>query len=203
LIAFIICSCSCLFSCTNNKSSSKEVVSKADAVELNMIDSTQLEPLTEEEEAYYAEPNFAAIREELINSYSDTVISDQVVGLGATHIRIKYMCSFDSAIIIPKNYIWEENGPDSFVTHNFKAEVTILNPRDTVVINLNKEAFEEMLPDNIRSFGTMVSIPSFIQYDQKGRFFELHFSYGIPVTDLGRRVEVKMDSTLSISYEVI
>ena len=55
LIAFIICSCSYLFSCTDNKSSSKEVVSKPDAVELNMIDSTQLEPLTEEEEAEYAE----------------------------------------------------------------------------------------------------------------------------------------------------
>ncbi len=147
--------------------------------------------------------DFSRERKEYISGYDDEIIiRDTLLFQGDEYqVFLKNYCEFDSALIIPKEYIWEKTSFTSFTSHNFSAEIIIYkNSEEFLKRTLTKETFKELLPENIYNYGRLFA-PNFRGFEEQDEQFKFGFSISIPVTDLGRGVEyqLKLNGNSSVS----
>lgn len=147
------------------------------------------------DEGAFVPPDAGDLRKELVNSYSNIKSIDTSFNVSGNSIKInlEYYCLFDSSLIIPKEYIWEESSMDKFVSHNFASNILILKDQDTLYHNtVAKETFNSLLTEELRNYGALRS-PSFRRYDEETNNIVFHFSITIPVTDIGTSATLYID----------
>lgn len=130
-------------------------------------------------------------------NYPNTIIIDTVITDSdgqSIHFSLSHQCKFDSAISIPKEY----NGLP-FVTHSFSSNIQIShNNIQTVNLNLDKSAFDKLLPKELVDYGVLL-LPYFWKYDLDKREFYIGYSITIPVTDIGTSVILVVDESGAIT----
>jgi len=133
-------------------------------------------------------PDIKTLRQEYIEAYNKPKFFDSSFkGVGGEQLKVhcRYFCLFDSAIIIPKRYIYEDT-TKRFITHSFACEITTLSNTDTIVKRtVTKQNFAHLLPDYLQDYSVIFE-PDFKGYNVKGDAFDFTTSISIPITDIGR-----------------
>jgi hypothetical protein len=139
-------------------------------------------------------PEYNILRKNYVNSYDkvnwlDTLI---VYNNDSFKISLKHYCLFDSLIIIPKEYIWENTDMDKFYTHNYIYDLKILKNQDPFFDKtISKENFNNVISEQLKKFGTL-RFPNFKFNEDKSEIvFQLTIC--IPITDIGSGVYLIID----------
>jgi len=161
------------------------------------IDSstTKLDPEEENEE-----PDTKQLRKEYISNYSiiemiDTSFTDTEGK--QIHVQTKYYCLFDNAIIIPKQYVWEDT-TKTFTTHNYSQDIKIVIDKDTIFNKtIRKADFADKLYPELKKYAVLM-FPNF-SYDKEKNLFDFGYSLTIPITDVGEGWRLLIDKKGNIS----
>ena len=148
--------------------------------EYNMFWNKQVE---EEENE---EPDTKEWRKEYVSNYAKIEIMDtSFIDLVGKEIQVqtKYYCLFDSAIFIPKEYVWEDT-TKPFITHNYSHDIKIvINKKIIFNKTITKADFDDNLYPELKKYAVLM-LPNF-SYDQKRTQFNFGYSLSIPITDVG------------------
>ena len=148
-------------------------------------------------------PDTKKLREDLILSYAKPIeFESDFKGKNGKKGKVygKYYCLFDSAIILPGKYVWEDTSKP-FTTHNFAENIAIIINNDTVVKKtITKEIFFSILDTTLTKYAVILE-PEFEGYEDKEDEFDFRFSISIPVTDvgIGRKLSLKRNGKVRIS----
>jgi hypothetical protein len=126
-----------------------------------------------------------------IKHYSDTTKMDSTFLIHGNRyfLHLRQYCLFDSGISVPVLYL-EPYKLNRFVTHNFAADITLAK-NDSVIIRkqITRDDFiNEHTESNLAAFGA-------IDFGGAREFEDhiaLHFSYSIPLTDVGVPISVDL-----------
>ena len=133
-------------------------------------------------------PDIKKLRQEYVQSYNKPLKFESFSkGRGKEKLIIigKYYCLFDSAIIVPGKYNFDDT-TKSFTTHNFAEDVVIISNGDTITkITITKKDFLGSLPQNLKDFAVIFE-PKFEGYDSDSDTFDFDFNVSIPLTDIGQ-----------------
>jgi hypothetical protein len=168
LVVFIL-----LLSCASRKDKLMEGNSVTDKAALDFYDSVKIEYLSK--------------LEKIIEI--DTLVQfDRTVFFKLTHYNLR------DTFLIPAKFNRSSQRTD-FVAHNSASHILITTNTDTLVNRLiTKETFDSILPDDLRSYGVL-QFPNFRAIDRSKQAFLVQFSVSIPLTDLGRGVELSIDTS--------
>ena len=154
----------------------------------------------QDEEEENAEPDPKELRKVYISNYNkieriDTSLTDSEGN--QIHVQTKYYCLFDNAIIVPKQYVWEDT-IKSFTTHNFSQDIKIVIGKDTIFNKtISKEDFAEKLYPELKKYAVLM-FPNF-SYDKENNIFDFGYSLTIPITDVGEGWRLRVDKKGHIS----
>lgn len=147
------------------------------------IDSSTTKRDTEEMSEY---PDTKELRKEYILNYNkiEEVDSSFTDSEGKQiHVRTKYYCLFDNAIIVPEQYVWEDTN-QTFSTHNYSQDILITIDNDTIFNKtITKRDFADKLYPELRNYAVLM-FPNF-EYDKAKHVFAFGYSLTIPITDIG------------------
>jgi hypothetical protein len=154
------------------------------------------------EEEVHEEPDTKKWRKEYVSNYAKVEIMDtsftDPVGK-KIQVQTKYYCLFDSAIFIPKEYVWEDT-TRPFVTHNYSHDIKIVI--DTKVIlskTITKADFVDNLYPELKNYAILWN-PSF-EFDKEKYLFVFGYSLTIPITDVGVGKQLIIDEKGNITKE--
>lgn len=171
MLAFII-GCSSKKETTANTSDVKKVELKSDT-------------------SFYAKQQIAAIKK-VENSYDEKLIIDTVLELKnkSVQVHFEYLCLKDSILTIPSKYYELGN---EFSTYEFSSKLEI-SSQDQVLFDgtITKRDFKKLLTEEILTYGTL-RFPSFRGVTSDSLELSVHYTIGIPGTDLGTGVTVYLD----------
>lgn len=146
-------------------------------------------------------PTLQEVLDDMKDEYERPLVVDTVFHMRGKelHLYVKHYCLMDSAIRIPKRYIFWDS-LDSYVTHNLVTQVK-LEEGDKALLErtIRKEDFRQLLyPDysNLDSFAVLLR-PN---VDLKGDKIRLGYSISIPLTDLGVGCDALIDEKGVISF---
>jgi|GEM_PF-1305029 len=183
IFIFTLLNCSLLTNCDSANQQQPAQVQSSDSVVIDKQENQQTQNIDE------AEPDIAYWRKKFIDSY-DQISQIDTFGIiqGDTlHIHLKHYCLKDSAIQIPKEYIFDKQIP-KFTTHNFAAELTISSKQDTSSLMINKDSFikyvRHEVENDIVKYGVLQD-PRYRGIDAKEQLVKVEFTWIIPVTDVG------------------
>ena len=151
-----------------------------------------------------AEPDLKQQREEYINDYAKTEIIDTTFkDKNGNEIKVvsKYYCLFDSKIVVPKIFVWEDT-TKTFTTHNFANDIKIIINKSTVFNKtITKRLFENDIEDESQKKYAVLFSPNF-HFDNEREVFIFNYSLSIPLTDLGtgRCIEIDKAGVLTKRY---
>jgi hypothetical protein len=154
----------------------------------NPSNNTSFDSLTNRqvEEKEYEEPDTKELRKEYISNYAKIEIMDTsyIDSVGKEiQVQTKYYCLFDSAIFIPKEYVWEDT-TKPFITHNYSHDIKIvINKKIIFNKTITKADFDDNLYPELKKYAVL-KLPNF-SYDQKRTQFNFGYSLSIPITDVG------------------
>jgi hypothetical protein len=152
------------------------------------------------EEEEYEEPDTKELRKEYISNYAKIEIMDtSFIDLVGKEIQVqtKYYCLFDSAIFIPKEYVWEDT-TRPFITHNYSHEIKIVINKKTIYNKtITKADFDDSLYPALKKYAVLM-LPNF-SFDQKRTQFNFGYSLSIPITDVGDGRRLIIDEKGQIS----
>lgn len=169
----------------------------------------QINSLTNENKSIEAdsldlvEPDTKKLREEYIAGYSKPKRFEKTIdGKNNEKIKIysKYYCLFDSGLIVPARYVWEDT-TKKFITHNYADDIVIISNNDTFIKKtITKKDFVNKLPDELKNYAVIFQ-PKFEGYDSKTDCFNFSFSISIPITDVGqsRNLSIKRNGEVVAS----
>jgi hypothetical protein len=170
-------------------------------VEEGISMNTSIKNLTAKyDEEENEQPDTKDLRKEYISNYNkieliDTFFKNSEGKL--IHIQTKYYCLFDSAIVVPKKYVWEDT-TRSFTTHNYSQDIKIIVDKDTIFNNtIKKDDFADKLYPELKKHAVLM-FPNF-SYDKENNLFEFGFSITIPITDVGEGWRLIIDNNGNIS----
>jgi len=175
-------------SCTSKHSASKgKAISLfQDSIKKRKTDS--LMALGDRPDSEQDEPTFKEVLTEELASYNkiqniDTLIVD---GKDSMRVHCKFYCLHDSALVVPKHYLWGGDKSKDFITHNFAAKIILTKNRDTVLNKIFlKKDFTHALYEDLQKHATFVDF-NFWGYNTKLKDkFLFGCSISIPLTDLG------------------
>ena len=146
------------------------------------------------------EPDTKELRKEYISNYNkiekiDTSFTDSE----GKQIRVqtKYYCLFDSAIIVPKQYVWEDT-TKNFTTHNFSQDIKIIIDNDTIFNKtITKADFADKLYPDLKKYAVLM-FPNF-SYVKEKEIFDFGYSLSIPITDVGKGLGLRINKYGNIS----
>ena len=136
--------------------------------------STEISNNSEEE---YLEPDTKELRKKYISNYSkieiiDTTFTDDEGE--RIHVQTKYYCLYDNAIVVPKQYVWEDT-TKSFTTHNYSHDILILIDKDTIFNKtITKADFADKLFPELTKYAVLM-LPNF-KYDKQKKVFAFGYS---------------------------
>ena len=202
-ILWIICGLLILISCNQkSKQIDKKISNSTDTILLvdnNMTEN--IDTVNEIEEYEELEQDFGKMRKNYIDRYNQKQKIDDLVFDESDTIKMSatYYCSFDSAINIPADYVWESD--DNFVTHNYSLKISITK-NDKLVINdtITKNDFFKVLPESLRDYSVLL-FPNYRGFDNKSGNFEFGFSLTIPITDVGQGKTLTINKNGQINVE--
>jgi len=146
-------------------------------------DSSEINEVSEQQNQ---EPDTEQLRKEYISNYKNIETIDTSFANSEgnqIHVQTKYYCLFDNAIVVPKQYVWEET-TQTFTTHNYVHEVKIVIDNDTIFNKtIAKADFSDKLAPELKKYAVLM-FPNF-SYDKEKRIFDFGYSLSIPVTDVG------------------
>ena len=149
-------------------------------------------------------PSFKEVLADEIASYNkiqntDTLIVD---GKDSLTMHCKFYCLHDSALVVPKHYLWGGDTSKDFTTHNFAAKITLIKNDDTLLNKtFLKRDFAQVLDSYLQKYATFVDF-GFMGFNTrlKNKFL-FGTSISIPLTDVGVGVNLAIDK--SGKYEVL
>lgn len=150
--------------------------------------------ISEDSEEQYQEPDTKQLRKEYISNYNnietiDTSFKDS--DGNKIHIQTKYYCLFDNAIVVPKQYVWEDT-TKTFTTHNYAQEIKIVIENDTIFNKtITKAYFSDKLFPQLKKYAVLM-FPNF-SYDKEKMVFDFGYSLSIPITDVGASWRLLID----------
>lgn len=154
------------------------------------------------EEEVHEEPDTKKWRKEYVSNYAkveimDTSFTDSVGK--KIQVQTKYYCLFDSAIFIPKEYVWEDT-TRPFITHNYSHDIKIVID-NKVIFNktIAKADFVDNLYPDLKNYAILWH-PSF-KFDKEKYLFVFGYSLTIPITDVGVGKHLIIDEKGNISKE--
>ena len=135
----------------------------------------------------YDPVNIRRERADYISKYGRVELHDTTVIMsdgGRFRIQTKYFCLFDSAIVVPRQFVWDDS-TSSFTTHNFVCKISISTGTQTIFERtVSKIDFVDFMSIERKKYAALVS-GGFYQFNRDTKEFEFGFSITIPVTDLG------------------
>jgi len=150
------------------------------------------------------DPTFKEVLTEELASYNkiqniDTLIVD---GNDSMRVYCKFYCLHDSALVVPKHYLWGGDKSKDFITHNFAAKIILTKNRDTVLNKIFlKKDFTHALYEDLQKHATFVGF-NFGGYNTKLKDkFLFGCSISIPLTDVGVAAYLAIDK--SGKYEIL
>lgn len=161
------------------------------------IDSSTIK---QDEEEKSEEPDTKELRKEYIANYSkiETIDTSFTSTEGnEIHINTKYYCLFDNAIIVPKQYVWEDT-TKTFKTHNYSQDIKIVIDSDTIFNKtITKAYFEDNLYPELKNYAVLM-FPNF-SFDKEKNVFVFGYSLTIPITDIGAGRKLIIDKKGNVS----
>lgn len=161
------------------------------------IDSSTTTQNMEEENI---EPDTKELRKEYVTNYNKIEIIDTSFTDSEgqqIHVQTKYYCLFDNAIIVPKQYVWEDT-TKSFTTHNYSQDVKIVIDKDTIFNKtITKADFADKLYPELKKYAVLM-FPNF-SYDKDKNIFDFGYNITIPITDVGAGWRLLIDKNGNIS----
>lgn len=146
------------------------------------------------------EPQIGELRKEYVSNYSKTEKTD----ISFTdpdgrkiHVLTNYRCLFDNAIVVPKQYVWEDT-TKTFTTHNYVQDIQIIIDKDTIFDKtITKADFADKLYPELKKYAVLM-YPDF-SYDSKKKIFDFGYSISIPITDVGAgwRIQINQKGIVS------
>jgi hypothetical protein len=131
--------------------------------------------------------SFDAVKSDLLSSYNKIDHIDTVVIIGKDSLKIheKYYCLHDSALIIPKKYLWGGDKSKDFVTHNFVSNIMVIKNRDTIINKTFKKSdFNGVINPEEKQYAILFA-PGFTGYKKQYDGVIFGYSISIPLTDVG------------------
>lgn len=132
------------------------------------------------------EPDTKELRKEYVSNYNKIEIIDtSFTDSDGKQIRVqtKYYCVFDNAVIVPKQYVWEDT-TKTFTTHNYSHDIKIIIDNDTIFNKtITKTDFVNELYPELKKYAVLMS-PN-LGYDKEQGKFDFGYSLTIPITDVG------------------
>jgi hypothetical protein len=188
-------------SCTS-KHSIPQIKASQDSIQKRKTDS--LMALGNRPDSEQDEPTFKKVLTEELASYNKIQNTDTLIFDGKDSMRVncKFYCLHDSALVVPKNYLWGGDKSKDFITHNFAAKIILTKNRDTVLNKIFvKKDFTPALYKDLQKHATFVDF-NFEGYNTKLKDkFLFGCSISIPLTDLGVPAYLAIDK--SGKYEVL
>ncbi len=136
---------------------------------------------------------------EYVARYTKPCIIDSgfIFGIDTFQLRLKHYCLMDSAIKVPKQYVYMYK-LDSFVTHNFVTTVRLdKNSKTILQRTVYKKDFEKLLYQQLKEYGTL-RCPSMKLVNDS---IELDYSISIPLTDVGIGITMVINRDGAIAYK--
>jgi hypothetical protein len=146
------------------------------------------------------DPDTRELRKEYISNYSkveklDTSFTDNWGN--QIHVQTRYYCLFDNAIVVPKQYVWEDT-TKTFTTHNYSQDIVIVIDKDTIFNKtITKADFADNLYPELKKYAVLM-FPNF-SYDNEKSAFDFGYSLTIPITDVGEGWRLIIDKTGNFS----
>jgi hypothetical protein len=168
----------------------------------NPLNNTSIDSFTNRqvEEKEYEEPDTKELRREYISNYAkiETMDTSFIDSVGKEiQVQTKYYCLFDSAIFIPKEYVWEDT-TKPFITHNYSHDIKIvINKKIIFNKTITKPDFDDNLYPELKKYAVLM-LPNF-SYDRKRTQFNFAYSLSIPITDVGVGRQLIIDEKGHIS----
>ena len=101
-------------------------------------------------------------------------------------ITTRNYCLFDSALVIPEEYVWEGTHEEFFISHNYETEVQIALEDSLIYSGIIRKAdFKHLMYENFYTYGRLFA-PNFRGLDSLTEQFNFGMSISIPLTDLGQ-----------------
>jgi hypothetical protein len=141
-------------------------------------------------------PSIAKERERLINSYSKIAKIDTTIIFNGNNLQIQliYYCLKDSALVIPKIFVFDEKNPKDFNTYDFASKILISTDKDTLFKRvIGKQEFYPIISKQLQKYGTL-RIPT-LSISSDKNLIRFHYSISIPVTDIGVGVYLLIDKS--------
>jgi len=132
-------------------------------------------------------PSSKGERRRLSKSYDEIRIVDTTLinGKDSLHLHMKYYCLKDKSLLIPKTFVFDENNPQDFITHDFASDILLLQNRDTVFNKtIRKSDFKFIIDDQLRKYGTL-RMPYLSASNKDKSQIVLNYSISIPATEIG------------------
>jgi hypothetical protein len=145
--------------------------------------------------------NLGDIFDDYIGKYNKLCLIDTTFKIGSDLFRLhqKYYCLMDSAIRVPKKYVYMYK-VDSFVTHNFASDILLVkNNKEILRETLYKKDFQRLLPQELKAYGALFCPELEIKNDS----IWLDYSISIPLTDVGIGVHTIIDKDGRLTYSAL
>lgn len=143
--------------------------------------------------------DLTTILNDYVAKYRNPYLIDSSFNIGdnAYRLYLKHYCLMDSAIKVPKKFIYMYH-LDTFVTHNFATVIRLeKNKRTILQRKISKEDFETFLDPSLKEYGVLFS-PSLRL--SNGSIL-LDYSISIPLTDLGMGINAVVDTSGNIIFK--
>lgn len=179
----------------------KKDISKADSLKTDRkVDSVFQKQLDTVANNSATLPRTQAEERELLIKMYDQIKTIDTVFIGSNdtlHFFLKYYCKKENTLTIPKSFDMDKKSPKDFVTHPFASDIILVRNRDTV---LKKQItagdlnpfFEDKFGGNIKKYGS-ISMPYLSKRNKEANQILLIFTIGIPSTDIGIGVPLKIE----------
>lgn len=133
-------------------------------------------------------PDIQKLRKDYILNYDRAIEFESFnKGRGSENIKVwgKYYCLFDSAVVVPGKYNFDDT-TKSFTTHSFAEDLVVISNGDTILKRtITKNDFVNTLPSYLKDYAVLFE-PKFEGYDSSKDVFDFSFSVSIPLTDVGQ-----------------
>ncbi len=139
-------------------------------------------------------PDLKKLRQEYVETYNKPIEFESTSkGKDGEKLKVlgKYYCLFDSAIVVPGKYNYDDT-TKNFITHNFAEDIAIISNGDTILKKtITKRNFINDLPQYLRDYAVIFE-PKFEGYDRDSDDFDFSFSISIPLTDVGQLMNLSI-----------
>ena len=141
------------------------------------------------------EPSPEEIYNDLMKRYNEVIKIDTTFilnGHDTVTAKFTHYCTFDGNINLPDQYLVDFH-LKKFQTHDFESKLELkLNSKTIFNSKITKKDFIILADEYLGKYGTLF-FPS-VRTSQTGKSISIHYSFVIPLTDVGKGVSMEIDT---------